>query len=172
MGYLVAVPLASISDRYAARLTKKNNFLREAEMRLYVLIPAAGIAPAGLCLYGLTAERNLHWILYFIGVALCTLGAWFFFCITINYAIDSLDAQEHHCPQALIAMNLGKQAISFGISFYLLNWVAIYGYIRVISIYFVIVLCLNNVVVFFFLAAGKRVRAETARLTGRLHSAS
>jgi hypothetical protein len=91
IGYGLAVPLTWTSDRLAAYLTKKNNYIREAEMRLGVLIPAAIIAPCGLIVYGLTAQHNLHWIGYFAGVAMCDWGSYFFFTFTLAYAIDSCE---------------------------------------------------------------------------------
>lgn len=77
VGYALAVPLTWTSDRLAARLTKKNNGIREAEMRLGVLIPAAIIAPCGLIVYGLTAQHQLHWFGYFAGVAMTDWGSYF-----------------------------------------------------------------------------------------------
>lgn len=68
IGYGLAVPLTWTSDRLAAHLTKKNNGIREAEMRLGVILPAAIIGPCGLIVYGLTAQRQLHWVGYFAGV--------------------------------------------------------------------------------------------------------
>ena len=43
-------------------------------MRLGVMLPAMVIGPAGLIVYGLTAERNLHWVGYFAGVAMVDWG--------------------------------------------------------------------------------------------------
>ena len=77
VGYALAVPLTWTSDRLAAYLAKRNNGIREAEMRLVVLIPAMIIAPCGLIVYGLTAQRNLHWIGYFVGVAMTDWGSYF-----------------------------------------------------------------------------------------------
>ena len=77
IGYGLAVPLTWTSDRLAAYLTKRNNGIREAEMRLAVLGPAAVIAPCGLIVYGLTAQHKLHWIGYFAGVAMCDWGSYF-----------------------------------------------------------------------------------------------
>lgn len=79
VGYGLAVPLTWTSDRLAAYLTRRNNGIREAEMRLGVLIPAAIIAPCGLIVYGLTAQRQLHWIGYFAGVAMCDWGSYFLY---------------------------------------------------------------------------------------------
>jgi hypothetical protein len=50
---------------------RRNDDIREAEMRLGVLLPAAVVAPAGLVVYGMTAEHRLHWVGYFFGVAMC-----------------------------------------------------------------------------------------------------
>ncbi|GAB7353630.1 hypothetical protein MBLNU459_g4044t2 [Dothideomycetes sp. NU459] len=111
VGYALAVPFASSSDRLAARLTKKNGGIREAEMRLGVLLPAVVVAPAGLVVYGLTAEHKLHWFGYFAGVAMVDWGSLFFFSFTLAYAVDSYQANT---SEMLIAMNVGKQAISFG----------------------------------------------------------
>lgn len=88
IGYALAVPFLSSSDRLAAHLTKRNGGIREAEMRLGVLIPACFVAPAGLLLYGMTAQNDLHWIGYFFGVGLLCWGAIFYFAYTLAYAID------------------------------------------------------------------------------------
>ncbi|KAJ5918107.1 MFS transporter [Penicillium verhagenii] len=123
IGYLVALPLTSTSDRLAAYRTKRNNGIREAEMRLPALFPVMLLPPAGLILYGFTAQRNLHWVGYFAGVAMNML-------FTLAYAVDSYYANT---SEMLIAMNLGKQAISFGMGSYLLEWILERGYAVVIS---------------------------------------
>lgn len=112
VGYGLAVPLTFTSDRLAAYLTRKNNGIREAEMRLGVLAPACLIAPAGLIVYGLTAQHQLHWIGYFAGVAMCDWGSYFFFTFTLAYAVDSYTANT---SEMLIAMCVGKQLISFAL---------------------------------------------------------
>ena len=69
------MPFTWTSDRLAAHLTKRNNGIREAEMRLGVLLLPMLIAPAGLIVYGMTAQHNLHWIGYFFGVAMTDWGS-------------------------------------------------------------------------------------------------
>ncbi|KAF2841196.1 MFS general substrate transporter [Patellaria atrata CBS 101060] len=167
-GYLLAVPFTSSSDRVAAHYTKKNNMIREAEMRLIVLLPAMLIAPAGLIVYGLTAERNLHWFGYFAGVAMCNWGAYFYFTFTLAYAVDSYTA---NMSEMLIAMNLGKQAISFGMGLYLLDWILEIGYAKVIAGIFCGVLLANNLALIPFMLWGKKIRVFTSK-TGlaRLHN--
>ncbi|KAJ5725981.1 MFS transporter [Penicillium malachiteum] len=124
IGYLLALPFTSSSDRLAAYQTKRNNGIREAEMRLPVLFPVMLLPPAGLIVYGFTAQRNLHWVGYFAGVAMNMFGSYFYFTFTLAYAVDSYYANT---SEMLIAMNLGKQAISFGMGSYLLDWILEWG---------------------------------------------
>ncbi|CZS98303.1 hypothetical protein WAI453_012027 [Rhynchosporium graminicola] len=167
LGFFLAVPFTFTSDRLAAHLTRKNGGIREAEMRLGVMWPAMIIAPAGLLLYGLTAERDLHWMGYFAGVAMCNWGAYFYFSFTLAYAIDSYTANT---SEMLIAMNIGKQAISFGMGLHLLDWILDRGYAVVIGGIFVAVLLANNLALFIFVFAGKKIRIFTARsFVGRMH---
>ncbi|PGH11940.1 hypothetical protein AJ80_06905 [Polytolypa hystricis UAMH7299] len=167
VGYLLAFPFTSSSDRLAAYYTKKNNGIREAEMRLGVMLPAMIIAPAGLILYGMAAEKNLHWFAYFVGVAMDQWGSYFYFSFTLAYAVDSYYANT---SEMLIAMNLGKQAISFGMGSYLLDWITSNGFAVVVSGIFCAVLLANNLMLIVFMVWGKKVRIWTTNSwMGRLH---
>lgn len=167
LGFVLAFPFLSSSDRLAARLTRKNGGIREAEMRLGVMLPAMIIAPAGIILYGFAAQNNLHWIAYFFGVGMDQWGAIFFFSFTLAYAVDSYNANT---SEMLIAMNLGKQAISFGMGIYLLDWILERGYAVTISGIFAAVLLANNLVLLIFMIWGKRIRIFMNRTwLARLH---
>lgn len=155
IGYGLAVPFTSSSDRLAAYLTRKNNGIREAEMRLGVMLPAMIIAPAGLVLYGLTAQYDLHWVGYFAGVAMCDWGSYFYFTFALAYAVDSYNANT---SEMLIAMNIGKQAISFGMGIDLLTWILDTGFAKVIAGAFTAVLLANNLMLVVFMWKGKSVR--------------
>lgn len=159
-GYFLAIPLTFTSDRLAAYLTKRNNSIREAEMRLGVLLPAMIIGPVGLVIYGITAQNNLHWFGYFAGVAMVNWAAYFYFSFTLAYAVDSYTANT---SEMLIAMNLGKQAISFGMGLHLLEWILQRGYAVVIAGIFVGVLAANNLALFIFIFWGRKIRTLTAR---------
>ena len=167
IGYGLAVPLTWSSDRLAAYFTKKNNGIREAEMRLGVLLPAMLIAPAGLVVYGLTAQHDLHWVGYFAGVAMCDWGSYFYFTFTLAYAVDVYNANT---SEMLIAMCVGKQMISFAFGLYLLNWVLESGYAVIIAGVFCGVLLANNLVLFVFMFFGKRIRTFYAHTwLARMH---
>ncbi|KAI0001545.1 major facilitator superfamily domain-containing protein [Xylariaceae sp. FL0662B] len=161
IGYGLAVPFTASSDRLAAYLTKRNNGIREAEMRLGVMLPAMLIGPAGIVLYGFTAERGLHWACFFVGGAMSYWAAYFYFSFTLAYAVDSYHANT---SEMLIAMNIGKQAISFGFGLELLTWVMQSGYAVVMSGIFGGVLLANNLLLVVFMVWGKEIRklmAET-----------
>ncbi|KAF2223695.1 major facilitator superfamily domain-containing protein [Elsinoe ampelina] len=155
IGYALAIPFTSSSDRLAAYLTKKNGGIREAEHRLGVMLPAMVIGPAGLILYGYSAQNNLHWIGYFVGVAMVDWASYFYFTFALAYAIDS---QTANTSEMLIAMNLGKQAISFGMGIYLLDWILSLGYVTVIAGIFTGVLVANNFSLLIFMWKGKSIR--------------
>ncbi|KAK4183850.1 major facilitator superfamily domain-containing protein [Podospora australis] len=155
LGYLLAIPFTPSSDRLAARLTRKNNGIREAEMRLGVMLPVMFLAPAGLIVFGFAAEKDLHWVAYFAGVVMCNFCSYFYFTFTLAYAIDSYTS---NISEMLIAMNLGKQAISFGMGLDLLDWVTQHGYAVMIAGVFGAILLANNLALVVFMVWGKRIR--------------
>ncbi|KAL2179627.1 major facilitator superfamily domain-containing protein [Thermothelomyces heterothallicus CBS 202.75] len=170
LGYLLAIPFTATSDLLAARLTRRNNSIREAEMRLGVMLPVVLLSPAGLIVYGFAAERDLHWVAYFAGVAMNQFASYFFFTFTLAYAIDSYTA---NVSEMLIAMNLGKQAISFGMGLDLLDWVLQHGYAVMIAGVFCAVVLVNNLALVVFMLWGKRIRRFMATTwLARVHRAS
>ncbi|KAK4939652.1 hypothetical protein LTR10_020152 [Elasticomyces elasticus] len=167
VGYILAIPFTTSSDLLAARLTKKNGGIREAEMRLGVLLPAMIIGPAGLIVYGFTAGQNLHWFGYFAGVAMVNFSAYFYFTFSLAYAVDSYTV---NLSEMLIAMNLGKQAISFAMGFDLLTWILTDGYITVIAGIFCGVLAANDLALLVFIFFGKKIRIATSKTwLARMH---
>jgi hypothetical protein len=69
--------------------------------------------------------------------------------------VDSYFANTSEMP---IAINLGKQAISFGIGLYLLDWILSRGYAVMIAGIFCAILLANNLAVIPFMIWGKRMR--------------
>jgi len=160
IGYGLALPFSNSSDRLAARITVKNNGIREAEMRLGVMLPAMLIGPAGLVVYGMTAQLHLHWVGYFAAVAMIDWSALFYFTFTLAYAVDSYYA---NVSEMLIAMNIAKNAISFGMGYSLLTWILESGYATVIAGAFTGVLLANNLFLLLFMWKGKSIRVYVAK---------
>lgn len=139
-------------------------------MRLGVMLGPMLIGPAGTVLYGLSAELKLHWICFFIGGAMNYWAAYFYFSFTLAYAVDSYFANT---SEMLIAMNLGKQAISFGFGLKVLTWVMESGYGPIMSGVFGGVLLANNLVLLVFMFWGKQIRRFMSETwLARLHSKS
>ncbi|TGJ78910.1 hypothetical protein E0Z10_g9855 [Xylaria hypoxylon] len=103
IGFLLAVPFTPTSDMLAAYLTRRNNGIREAEMRLGVMLPAMIVGPIGLVVYGLTAQLNLHWIGYFLGAGMASWCGYFYYSFTLAYAVDSYN---NDTSEMLMAMNV------------------------------------------------------------------
>jgi hypothetical protein len=79
------------------------------------------------------------------------------------YAMDSYNA---NVAEMLVIMNLGKQAISFGMGYGILDWVMEYGYNKIIAGAFTAVLCVDTFAVIGFYFWGKKLRKLTS--VGRL----
>ena len=134
IGYLVAAgPSSTVPDRVSAWLTRKHNNIQEAEYRLWCLAVVFFVSPAALILYGYSAGNHLHWfgLVFAVGMfqfgmcyetafraqaltGLSFTGAFFYLTYTLAYAMDSYEAK---IPEMLIAMNLGKQSISFAFGY-------------------------------------------------------
>ncbi|KAJ4223279.1 hypothetical protein NW759_005914 [Fusarium solani] len=100
-------------------------------------------------------ERQLHWIGLVFAIGIFQFGSFFYLTYTLAYAMDSYEA---NIPEMLIAMNVGKQAISFGFGFEVIDWIIEKGYITMFAGIFCGVMVANNLVVFIFLVFGKSMR--------------
>jgi len=63
-----------LSDPLIQKLAARNNGVLEPEFRIPPMIPAALIIPAGLFIYGWTAQYQVHWIVPILGTALVGFG--------------------------------------------------------------------------------------------------
>ncbi|KAH7186259.1 major facilitator superfamily domain-containing protein [Fusarium flagelliforme] len=162
-GYLVAAgPFSTVPDRVSAWLTRKHNNIQEAEYRLWCLVVVFFVSPAALILYGYSAGNHLHWfgLVFAVGMfqfdsnntGLCYTGAFFYLTYTLAYTMDSYEAK---IPGMLIAMNLGKQSISFAFGYKVIDWVQAYGFIKVFAGIFCGTITINNLFVLVFLIFGK-----------------
>ncbi|OJK00483.1 hypothetical protein ASPACDRAFT_1880798 [Aspergillus aculeatus ATCC 16872] len=62
---------------------------RNPEFRLPLMIPASLLIPAGLIVYGWTAEAHTHWIFPDLGIALPLMGATIIFQCTNAYLLET-----------------------------------------------------------------------------------
>lgn len=60
-----------LSDKSADLLTKRNNGIREAEMRLPIVTLSLIASPLASVLYGVGIDQKLHWIVPVLGLGIC-----------------------------------------------------------------------------------------------------
>jgi hypothetical protein len=72
IGSMLGIPAGGhLGDKIADWLTRRNDGIRDPEMRLPAMIPSLITTPLGLVLYGIGIEHGLHWICPTIGLGLC-----------------------------------------------------------------------------------------------------
>jgi hypothetical protein len=77
IGLLVGLLFAEVvcsgnpSDKLMSYLAKKNGGVREPEMRLWLGYPAAVISSVGLVLWGVSVDKNWHWMVGQVAFFLC-----------------------------------------------------------------------------------------------------
>ena len=170
VGYVLAFPLTPLSDRLCAWSTRRNHMIREAEMRLPILFIPTILAPVSMIVFGLTGQYQLHWMGYMVGAALLAFVSYFFFTNVLAYAMDSYNA---NVAEMLVIMNIGKQSISFGLGFGVLNWILQDGYAIVIAAAFGTTLFIICALCFLFYFWGKPLRRFTSRgALARMHARS
>lgn len=79
----------SLSDTFANYATKKNDGIREPEMRLPICAVASFLTFFGTLIAGLTYNYNTHWIGPVMGLGVLTTGAQMGVSLSMSYAIDS-----------------------------------------------------------------------------------
>jgi hypothetical protein len=84
-----------------------------------------------------------------------------------------MDAYNANIPEMLVIMNLGKQAISFGMGYGVLDWVLEDGYANIIAGAFTAVLAANLLMAIPFYIWGKKIRRWTSSgALARMHQRS
>lgn len=74
-----------------ATLKERYNHPGRPEFRVPLMFPTALITPAGLVLYGVSAQLQLHWIVPNIGTAIFSAGLILSFQCAQTYIIDSYE---------------------------------------------------------------------------------
>jgi hypothetical protein len=75
-------------DWVANVLTKRNNGVREPEMRLPTCLLAAGFTFVGALWFGLAWEHKTHWAVPVVGAGILSVGSQMGTTLGMNYALD------------------------------------------------------------------------------------
>ncbi|KAI9774069.1 MAG: hypothetical protein M1840_005162 [Geoglossum simile] len=112
LGIIVAlILLGHYSDVVYKRLTAANHGRAKPEFRLIFQVYGTLIAPAGLIIYGWTAQEKLHWVIPIIGASIFGVGSIIAFTTTQTYLIDAF---TEHAASALAA-NSFLRSIAAGV---------------------------------------------------------
>ncbi|CEL03416.1 hypothetical protein ASPCAL04571 [Aspergillus calidoustus] len=83
-----------LSDAIVRRLAKRNGGVRVAEMRLPLAFPAIVLTGVGLVVWGVSVQRNWHWVTGQVGLFLFGAGIQIGNTVTSSYIIDSYPLQS------------------------------------------------------------------------------
>lgn len=61
----------TLSDWIVIKLGKRNNNEKTPEMRIWLAYPAAVLTAIGLVVWGVSVDRNYHWIVGQVAFAFC-----------------------------------------------------------------------------------------------------
>ncbi|KAH7260385.1 major facilitator superfamily domain-containing protein [Fusarium solani] len=147
-----------LSDWVIVRLARRNGGVFEPEMRLYPLVVPTIAMAGGIIMFGVTADRGMHWIYPSIG------GAFFAFGLGANGDITFtliVDTYRELTAEAFIGVAFLRNAVSVAVPFALVPWMKTMGltnmYILSGCIAFAIGLLFVSMIIW-----GKRIRTALA----------
>lgn len=155
IGLLTAGPF---SDWVANRATRRNNGIREAEMRLPALIPFFVTTVIGIVVGGLGYQRQWSWpIILVFGYGLTGLSVTTIPTIAIAYAVD---CYKPISGEIMVVATVLKNTCGFGMSYWVAPLATREGYISPAMVEFALTIgpVLLAVPLYFF---GKRLRVMT-----------
>ncbi|KAF4152129.1 hypothetical protein CNMCM6069_002551 [Aspergillus lentulus] len=114
-----------LSDYLVGRLAKRNGSVRVAEMRLWLAYPAILVTAVGLVVWGVSIDKNYHWIVGQVAFFLFAAGIQMGNTVTSSYIIDSYPLQSTSVINFYaVFLNLS----AFINPFFIAQWQAATGY--------------------------------------------
>ncbi|CAK7236340.1 hypothetical protein SBRCBS47491_009604 [Sporothrix bragantina] len=143
-----------VADWLVTYMSRKNGGVYEPEFRNILCIPALITGLAGYWGFGLSIYHKIHWFapVFFFGVA--AFSGSILSLVSNTYL---LDCHRKHAQDAYAAVTLIKAVMTFAIAFFINNWLAKSGPIRVFFIIGTIhgIGCIYGLVLYVY---GKRMR--------------
>ncbi|KAF5486615.1 putative MFS-type transporter [Colletotrichum siamense] len=106
-------------DRIVVRLARKNRGIFEPEMRLYVLFVPALLMGVGVVIFGITADRGMHWVYPSIGGALFAFGMSSMMDVSFTIVIDTYKAAT---AESFVFITFVRNAATIGVPFAVVPW--------------------------------------------------
>ncbi|KAH8668665.1 major facilitator superfamily domain-containing protein [Xylariales sp. PMI_506] len=121
----------SLSDTIANYFTKKNNGIREPEMRLPVVIMGAFLTFTGTLMAGLTYKYNTHWAGPVVGYGVLSAGAQIGVSISMSYAID---CHKELSVELMVAISSLKSLMAWIWTWVINEWIVADGMLTVFMV--------------------------------------
>ncbi|KAB8200172.1 major facilitator superfamily domain-containing protein [Aspergillus parasiticus] len=114
-----------LSDYIVKLLARKNEGVRVPEMRLWLAYPAILITAVGLIVWGISIDKNYHWMIGQIAFFLFSSGIQIGNTVTSSYIIDSYPLQS---TSVVIFYAVFLNLSAFINPFFIANWQASSGW--------------------------------------------
>lgn len=124
VGTLIAEFFSSgaLSDRLIRRSTKDGRKARTPEMRLPLYAPAALLTSLGLLLFGLSVQREWHWALGQVAVALFAFGIQVGNTMTTVYVVDCYP-EPKYAMDVITFYSFHLNLSAFVAPFFIIPWI-------------------------------------------------
>jgi hypothetical protein len=129
VGFVVGASTGGwFTDVYAAHRARKRDGLFLPEDRLFMLVVPSLCVPIGCLMFGLGAERHLHWAVMYVGYGFMSTGLTSVASIGMTYV---LDCYYPIGAEALLLINGMKNVVAWAFLHGVIPWTSSAGYTRV-----------------------------------------
>jgi hypothetical protein len=120
-----------LGDQIALYYTRKNNGIREPEMRLVVVWIAAVLTLVGVIIAAPSYHYKTHWIGPVVGFGVLSAGAQIGCNISMTYA---LDCHKELAGELMITISVVKSVFAWAWSWFINDWIILNG---MMTVYFI-----------------------------------
>ncbi|KAH7906864.1 major facilitator superfamily domain-containing protein [Hygrophoropsis aurantiaca] len=124
LGNAIAGPLSDWSVTWLAR---RNNGIYEPEFRLFMIIPLLVATTIGWFGWAISANLLELWIGPAVFYSLLNFGQAVGSVAVVSYVVD---AHPNYAPEAFATVNCLKNLFTFGLTYYVVPWLAAQGVLR------------------------------------------
>lgn len=145
----------SLADSLANFFTRKNDGIREPEMRLPTCAPAAFLTFFGALITALTYHHHTHWIGPIVGLGVISTGAQMGVSLSMSYA---LDCHKELSVELMVAVASLKSAMAWIWTWVINDWITKDGMLTVFMTIAGINLAVHISTILLYIY-GKRIRS-------------
>ncbi|KAJ4377578.1 hypothetical protein N0V83_000405 [Neocucurbitaria cava] len=120
-----AIVSGRLSDWLTIKLARRNNGIMEAEHRLWPFVLCLVMVPGSLILWGVGAAHQVHWFGLVFAMGCLAFTSCVGVTLSVNYMIDSY---HDISGDAIVAVILVRNTMSFAISYGITPWLTNLGY--------------------------------------------